>query len=338
MSFQSRTFALVLVLAATALRPAAQEGSVSFNGYAEWRKGDALIIDGQRVRWSPKGKFKGTRDAQNFTMVPLGYEASGKGTRQADGSILAVQMEVKPNGSALFEQDVKKATADMEAKWLKAGHIVEPAADGKEKDGGRLHTSGRDVDRVRGVVTRLVPPYLEATSFRTYVVENKDWNAFACANGMIVVNDSLLHDTNDDELAVVLGHELTHATHEHSRKEFKNSMIVELIAVGAVGGAAASDSKKTAAVVGLASMFTLMAYQNGYSRGAEDQADRVGLRYVHEAGYDVHEGPELWGRFAKKYGDQNQAVNFFFGSHSVATARQRNLEREIALNYSGVGR
>jgi hypothetical protein len=59
---------------------------------------------------------------------------------------------------------------------------------------------------------------------------------------------------------------------------------------------------------------------------------------VHEAGYDVHEGPELWGRFAKKYGDQNQAVNFFFGSHSVATARQRNLEREIALNYSGVGR
>jgi Zn-dependent protease with chaperone function len=334
MSIRSGVLAVVVLLAATAFRPVDENPTVSFNGYAEWRKGDALVIDGQRVRWSPKGKFKGTRDAQDFTMVPLGYEAAGKGTRQADGSILAVQMEVKPNGSALFENDVKKATADMEQKWLKAGHIVEPAADGKEKDGGRLHTSGRDVDRVRGVVTRLVPPYLEPASFRTYVVENKDWNAFACANGMIVVNDSLLHDTNDDELAVVLGHELTHATHEHSRKEFKNTMLVELIAVGAVGGAAASDSKKTAAVVGLASMFTLMAYKNGYSRGAEDQADRVGLRYVYEAGYDVHQGPELWGRFAKKYGDQNQAVNFFFGNHSVASARQKNLEREIAINYS----
>jgi len=333
MSIRSSVIALVVILAATALRPAAQDASVSFNGYAEWRKGDVLIVDGQRVQWSPKGKFKGNKDAKSFKTVPLGYEVTGKGTRQTDGSIMAVQMEAKPNGNALFEPDVKKATADMEAQWLKAGHIVEPASDGKEKDGGRLHTNGRDVERVRGVVNRLVPPYLEPAGFRTYVVENKDWNAFACANGMIVVNDSLLHDTNDDELAVVLGHELTHATHEHSRKEFKNSMLVQLLAVGAVGGAAASDSKKTAAVVGLASMFTLMAYKNGYSRGAEDQADRVGLRYVYEAGYDVHQGPLLWGRFAKKYGDQNQAVNFFFGDHSVASARQKNLEREIAMNY-----
>jgi hypothetical protein len=34
-----------------------------------------------------------------------------------------------------------------------------------------------------------------------------------------------------------------------------------------------------------------------------------------------------------KYGDQNRFVNFFLGGHSVATARIRNLDREIALNY-----
>src|SRR5580765_2958916 len=97
MALRSSVIALVVLLAATAFRPVDQETTVSFNGYAEWHKGDALIIDGQRVRWSPKGKFKGTRDAQTFDTVPLGYEASGKGTRQADGSILATQLEVKPN-------------------------------------------------------------------------------------------------------------------------------------------------------------------------------------------------------------------------------------------------
>ena len=41
----------------------------------------------------------------------------------------------------------------------------------------------------------------------------------------------------------------------------------------------------------------------------------------------------LWRRFAEKYGEQNKALNFFFGNHSVARDRERNLNRELALNY-----
>ena len=35
------------------------------------------------------------------------------------------------------------------------------------------------------------------------------------------------------------------------------------------------------------------AWKNGYGRGLEDQADRVGLRYAYEAGYDISKGPRL---------------------------------------------
>jgi len=112
-------------------------------------------------------------------------------------------------------------------------------------------------------------------------------------------------------------------------------MLVQLLAIGVVAGAEGIDSKKTRQIVQLGALFTAMAWRNGYSRNAEDQADRVGLRYCYEAGFDVHRGPRLWNRFAERYGDQNAAVNFFFGNHSRSIARATSLELEIALNYSG---
>ncbi len=65
----------------------------------------------------------------------------------------------------------------------------------------------------------------------------------------------------------------------------------------------------------------------------EDQADRVGLRYAYEAGYDITKGPRLWNRFAKKYGEGNKVANFFFSDHSQSAARATKLEKEIAFNY-----
>ena len=310
--------------------PAKEE---KLDAYAEWRKGDTLIVDGQRVRWQPKAKFKGAGAAKDFASVPLGYEAVVKGTRQPDGSILASELQVKPNGTQAFENDVKNATAEMEAKWVKAGHIIEQDQNGKDVDQGKLHTSGPDVDRVRGIVGRLVPPYLKASDFRVYVAENKDWNAFACANGMIVVYDSLLNATNDDEMAIVLGHELTHATHEHSRKQYSSSMKVGLVGLVVGAALAGKDSSKAAQAAALGSQLTFSAIQNGYGRDKEDQADRVGLRYAYEGGFDVRQGPTLWNRFAEKYGSQDAVSNFFFGDHSRAETRAKNLTAEIALNY-----
>ena len=71
----------------------------------------------------------------------------------------------------------------------------------------------------------------------------------------------------------------------------------------------------------------------GYGRDLEDQADRVGLRYAYEAGYPVQDAPTVWQRFLDKYGQEDRVTNFFFSDHSLASARKRNLEREIANNY-----
>ena len=98
-------------------------------------------------------------------------------------------------------------------------------------------------------------------------------------------------------------------------------------------GASKIDSRGGQMAAEGATIAGTLAWTNGYGRSQEDQADRVGLRYVYEAGYDVRKGPGLWERFAEKYRGLPKFLNFFLGNHSVATDRARNLEREIRLNY-----
>ena len=113
----------------------------------------------------------------------------------------------------------------------------------------------------------------------------------------------------------------------------KRDMIVQLATAGLLGATSTIDDDKKQVVAGLAILAASSAYASGYGRGMEDQADRVGLRYAYEAGYDITKGPRLWNRFAKKYGEGNKVVNFFFADHSQSAARATKLEKEIAYNY-----
>jgi Zn-dependent protease with chaperone function len=314
------------------LRPYEAGGRDKVDGYAEFRLGDCLVADAQRVCPAPGLKFKGEGEAKSFATVPLGYELKAKGKRRADGTLLAREVEAKPNGSAMFEGEIKSATDQAEAQAREKGRFTE--GDGKKETSvGRLIEEGPRVDRVRHIVDTLLPPYLHPEDVRIYVIENKEWNAFAMGNYSIYVFTGLLDDLDDDEVAIVLGHELVHATHEHSRKQFKRDMWVQLLTLGALGATSTIDDDTKQAILGLAVLAGSTAYRSGYGRGMEDQADRVGLRYAYEAGYDITKGPRLWNRFAKKYGEGNKVASFFFSDHSQSAARATKLEKEIAYNY-----
>src|SRR4029450_9722018 len=85
---------------------------VKLDSYAEWKQGGMLIVDGQRVtadastKW--KGKFASIADG------PIGDEGRGLGVRQPSGAVLAREIDVRPNGNALFEQEVRNGTNELE--------------------------------------------------------------------------------------------------------------------------------------------------------------------------------------------------------------------------------
>ena len=178
-----------------------------------------------------------------------------------------------------------------------------------------------------------MPPYLDESAIRVYVVDTEEWNAAAMGNGAVWVYTGLLDAMSDDELAVVIGHELAHVTHEHSRRSAKSDIWRQLLGVGVAAAAEAIENDTLRTAVQVAALVATVASLSKYSRGHEDQADRVGLRYMYEAGFDVSAGPRVWARFQKKYGDDNRVLNFFLGSHSRPADRIRNMEAELRLNY-----
>jgi hypothetical protein len=311
---------------------ASAQTSESVEGYAEWKTNDTLYVDGQRITITADTKFKG-KGIRGLGDIPLGHEVKAKGRRQPTGDITAKEVEAQRNGVAAFETDVLKATNEIEQVWLADGHMFDPGSDGERNEVGRILKSGPDVERVRGIMLRLLPPYVKPEDVRAYVVDTKVWNAAAMGNGAIWVNTGLLHAATDDEMAVVLGHELAHYTHEHSRRGQKRSFFGEMVKLGAQAAITQIDSVANQQTAALATALGVGAWVNGYSRSLEDQADRVGLRYAFEGGFDVTVGPGLWDRFREKYGENDQVTNFFQGSHSRPTDRIKNLGREIERNY-----
>jgi Zn-dependent protease with chaperone function len=322
----------ILLAVATLGSAIAVAGTVSIDGYLDFKKSPYLIVDAQRIQVDSHtnlkaGKYKKAED------IPIGYHVKAKGSRGKDGTIVATQLEATPNGSEFMEKDVQAGTDKAEKAYVQAKQVADEGPDGKKQVVGALIESGPDVDRCRRIVDRLLPSYVDPKKVRVYVVENPEWNAMAMANFSIYVFRGLMKDMDDDEMAIVLGHELAHATYEHSRRQAKEGMIS-----GAAGQAAnlgagmiKSDMARTAAQQGTALGVT--TFGNTFSRQYEDQADRVGLRYVYEAGYDYRKAPALWRRFAAKYGDQDKVTNFFFGNHSLSTKRAAELEKEIKRNY-----
>lgn len=306
--------------------------AIKLDGYAEWKQAGVLIVDGQRVTADAATKWKGK--FTSIDAVPAGYEVRVSGTRQAAGDVLAREIDVRPNGNALFESDVQQGTNELEGLWLKNHAAFEADGKGRKVAIGEIRQSGPRVERVRYLANKLAPPYVDRNKLRVYVIENKEWNAMAMGNGALWVFSGIMDDMTDGELAVVMGHELAHYTHEHSRRQMRKGMWVQMGSLAALAAAEAIDNNGLKAVAQLGSALGFGAWMNGYGRDLEDQADRVGLRYVHQAGFNVAHAPHVWQRFLEKYGDQNKVTNFFFSDHSTAAARRKNLEEEIRFNYS----
>ena len=331
---RTRLVMLWTILAVAGLPAVALAGEkVKLTGYLDYRKGSFLIVDAQRVQVGSNTKFTGGGRATSLATIPIGYEVKVKGVRLQNGAVAAFEIEAQRNGIGSTEKQIVASTDQAEKSWVQAKQVVEPGPDGKQVSMGALHDSGPQVDRARNIVDRILPAQVDPKKVRVYVVDNKEWNAMAMANYSIYVYSGLMADMDDDELAIVLGHELAHATYEHSRRQASKNQITGLAGQAAALGAGMIKSPVAKGAAQQATALGVTTFGNAFSREYEDQADRVGLRYVYEAGYDYTKAPKLWRRFAEKYGDQDQVTNFFFGNHSVSMKRAAKLDEEIANNY-----
>lgn len=118
-------------------------------------------------------------------------------------------------------------------------------------------------------------------------VDAQDLNAFATPEGYVIVTYGMLRFVrSDDELAVVVGHEIAHLTKRHIIKAIPSQILAVILGV-------VVESKARGA-----GEVTMQAVHAPFSREFEREADYVGLLYAHRAGFDIREGVEFWERFA----------------------------------------
>jgi predicted Zn-dependent protease len=204
---------------------------------------------------------------------------------------------------------------------------------------GKFHLYADDQVQsyVRGLGNKLIPEYqrsMEAgapdkINFQFFVVDEKAANAFSLSNGTVVIYSKFFELLeNEAQLAAIIGHEMSHAIQEHTYREMQYHKKA-LLALRIGGAIAASQGYYS-----LANAATLFeaAVRNGYSRSLEDQADRMGLQYMIDAGYDPREAARVWKVLTLAEGDK--ATNFFWSDHNNNTTRRSYLMAELKNNYA----
>jgi predicted Zn-dependent protease len=136
------------------------------------------------------------------------------------------------------------------------------------------------------------------------LVDNKEVNAWCMPGGKVVVYTGLLPVTqNEAALAVVLGHEITHAVARHGNERMSQEMLTQ--GLGAVVNVATANDPK---VNGIFNTVYGPGSQLGYtlpnSRNQEYEADHFGLIFSAMAGYNPREAVTFWERMAAASGGQ----------------------------------
>ncbi len=127
----------------------------------------------------------------------------------------------------------------------------------------------------------------------TLVVTAGGINAFADGRN-IIVPWTMMRFASDDELRVIIGHEIAHNAMRHMEKRTRNATIGALFGlVGDIVAISAGDTVSTSSTLEYAA-----AGAEAYSRDFEREADYVGLYILARAGLPLENMPALWRRFA----------------------------------------
>ncbi len=167
------------------------------------------------------------------------------------------------------------------------------------------------------------------------VLNNGVPNAWALPAGKIAINRGLLLEfDNEAQLAAVLGHEIVHAAARHSVQRMQQGMI---LSAGLAGlGLALSDNEWAGLVMGGAAVGSQIALAQ-YSQSNELEADRYGIRYMKEAGYDPQAAVELQRIFVRLSEGQTPPgfLQGLFATHPPS--QERVDENQELVNKIGAG-
>ena len=199
-------------------------------------------------------------------------------------------------------------------------------------------SSNRDAEMVRRVgqrITKAVVDYyasigksseLAGYKWEYNLVDDKTVNAWCMPGGKIVVYTGLLPITqNEAALAIVMGHEVSHAIFQHGNERMSQQLGAQVVGAGlqvALMNKPAETQNAFMLAYGVGATAGLLL---PYSRKHELEADRYGMRWAAMAGYNPQEAIPLWERMEKA--SQGQSPPEFLSTHPSEGRRIDQLQK-----------
>lgn len=192
-----------------------------------------------------------------------------------------------------------------------------------------LPARNAQVIRLRKIADRLIPLTPEynpkAANWKwevNLINDPKTLNAWCMAGGKIAFYTGIINQLKltDDEIAMIMGHEMVHALKEHIYYQINKEATLGL-GVSQAGKAAGIDSDLTA--------FGEKMLNLTFSRSDEKEADLIGQELAARAGYNPAAAISLWKKFQNASGSNASGLDEFFSTHPVDDTRIQYLEENL---------
>jgi predicted Zn-dependent protease len=200
----------------------------------------------------------------------------------------------KPGAVGVQRQQLMLVSAEKVEQMALVNYTQQNRA---AQQAGKLVTKGAEYDRVKRIAARLQP---HVTAFRDdaakwnwqlTLIDAPVINATCAPGGKITFYTGLIRQLklNDDEIAVIMGHEIAHALREHGRERVSKAYAQNALTSTALAAAPNSQAQIEAAGTVAHYLYTLPN-----SRQNESEADAMGLELAARAGYKPDAAVNVW--------------------------------------------
>ncbi len=163
--------------------------------------------------------------------------------------------------------------------------------------------------------------------FTFKVVEDDSINAFALPGGFVFVNTGILLRADEEaEVAGVLAHEIAHVTARHGTENSTKSQIINIASIPLIflGGVVGFGIRQAAGLI------IPMQYMS-FSRGAEEEADYLGIQYAYKTGYDPGAAVTFFEKIQALETAKPGTISSLFASHPPTEERIEKTQENIGL-------
>jgi len=173
----------------------------------------------------------------------------------------------------------------------------------------KLNVDPFQVNRVKRITNRLIAnatyfkPEASQWAWEINIEDSNEVNAYCMPGGKIMVYSGLIRKLNatDDELAAVIGHEISHALREHGRERMSTAAVQQLGLIGFAAYISNTNSRNRAnATMQAVSLGTTLFFALPNSRTQEREADAIGLELAAKSGFNPFASVTLWEKMKRQ--------------------------------------